>query len=190
MPFGEWIPVGRVLARAHRPLRPDPARLRARFDTTGVLQVGPARLGDLICFEVAYDELGRAAVPRRRHQAATSPARARGSLAVQTNNATYGLTGQPEQQLAMSRLRAVEHGRAVLIAVHQRHQRRSCCRTASLAQTLGEFVRATSSQTSPLRDDLTLADRVGACARAASPLPPALVLLGSWPCSATDVAGT
>ncbi|MCW2622083.1 MAG: apolipoprotein N-acyltransferase, partial [Frankiales bacterium] len=37
-------------------------------------------------------------------------------LVVQTNNATYGRTPQPRQQLAMTRLRAVEHGRAVVVA--------------------------------------------------------------------------
>ena len=37
-------------------------------------------------------------------------------LVVQTNNATYNLTGQPDQQMAISRLRAVEYGRTVLVA--------------------------------------------------------------------------
>ena len=37
-------------------------------------------------------------------------------LVVQTNNATFGYTDESEQQLAMSRLRAVEHGRSVVIA--------------------------------------------------------------------------
>ena len=37
-------------------------------------------------------------------------------LVVQTNNATYGRTGQPDQQLAITRLRAIEHGRTTLVA--------------------------------------------------------------------------
>jgi apolipoprotein N-acyltransferase len=37
-------------------------------------------------------------------------------LVVQTNNATFGYTDESEQQLALSRLRAVEHGRSVVIA--------------------------------------------------------------------------
>lgn len=69
------------------------------------MQVGPARIGDVICFEVAYDEIVRDTVNQGGRV-----------LVVQTNNATYARSGQPEQQLAMSRLRAVEHGRAVLIA--------------------------------------------------------------------------
>jgi apolipoprotein N-acyltransferase len=35
-------------------------------------------------------------------------------LVVQTNNATFGRTAETYQQLAMSKLRAVEHGRTVL----------------------------------------------------------------------------
>ena len=74
-------------------------------DQPGVLQVGPARVGDVICFEVAYDGLVRSTV--------VSGAQL---LTVQTNNATFGRTPETEQQLAMSRLRAVEHGRWVLVA--------------------------------------------------------------------------
>ena len=71
----------------------------------GNLTVGPAEVGDVICFEVAYDGLVRDVV--------TGGADV---IVVQTNNATYNGTGQPQQQMAMSRLRAVEHGRTVLVA--------------------------------------------------------------------------
>jgi apolipoprotein N-acyltransferase len=37
-------------------------------------------------------------------------------LAVPTNNATFGFTGMTYQQQAISRVRAVEHGRTVLVA--------------------------------------------------------------------------
>jgi apolipoprotein N-acyltransferase len=37
-------------------------------------------------------------------------------ITVQTNNATYGGTAQPEQQLAIERMRATETGRTVLVA--------------------------------------------------------------------------
>jgi apolipoprotein N-acyltransferase len=37
-------------------------------------------------------------------------------LVVQTNNATFGYTNETYQQQAMSRVRAVEHGREVLIS--------------------------------------------------------------------------
>jgi apolipoprotein N-acyltransferase len=63
------------------------------------------RLGDVICFEVAYDGLVRDTVVGGGRL-----------LVVQTNNATFGYSGESRQQLAMGRLRAVEHGRTVLVA--------------------------------------------------------------------------
>jgi apolipoprotein N-acyltransferase len=158
VPFGEWVP-----------LRPVLTRLISRFDMiprdfaagtrTGVLQLGPARIGDLICFEVAYDELGRAAV---RGDGVTGELAGLGAriLTVQTNNATYGWTGQPEQQMAMSRLRAVEHGRAVLIAATSGIS--AIIRPdGSVAGSLPEFTPGYIEETVPLRDSLTLADRLG-----------------------------
>jgi apolipoprotein N-acyltransferase len=77
----------------------------AAGDTPGLLQLGPVRVGDVICFEVAYDQVVQ-------DVAAGQP----GLLVVQTNNATYGRTGQPDQQLEISRMRAVQTGRTVLVA--------------------------------------------------------------------------
>jgi apolipoprotein N-acyltransferase len=71
----------------------------------GVLSIGGARVGDVICYEVVYDGLVRDVVSGGA-----------GMLVVQTNNATFGFTDESAQQLAMSRLRAVEHGRSVVIA--------------------------------------------------------------------------
>ncbi|MCU1667114.1 MAG: Apolipoprotein N-acyltransferase [Blastococcus sp.] len=71
----------------------------------GDLDIDGARIGDLICFEVVYDSLVGDVVDRGA-----------GMLVVQTNNATFGYTDESEQQLAMSRLRAVEFGRTVAVA--------------------------------------------------------------------------
>jgi apolipoprotein N-acyltransferase len=71
----------------------------------GNLTIGGARVGDLICFEVVYDGLVGDVVDGGA-----------GMLVVQTNNATFGYTDESEQQLAMSRLRAVEFGRTVAVA--------------------------------------------------------------------------
>src|SRR4051794_6067905 len=71
----------------------------------GNLDVGGAAVGDVICFEVAYDGLVSDVVDGGA-----------GMIVVQTNNATFGFTDESEQQLAMSRLRAVEFGRTVVIA--------------------------------------------------------------------------
>jgi apolipoprotein N-acyltransferase len=71
----------------------------------GVLDLNGVTIGDVICFEVAYDGLVRDVV------------RGGGELlVVQTNNASFERSGETRQQLAMARLRAVEHGRTVLVA--------------------------------------------------------------------------
>ena len=59
-----------------------------------------------ICFEVAYDDLMR--------EATLQPGKRDNILVVQTNNATFGYTAESEQQFAISRLRAIEHGRSVV----------------------------------------------------------------------------
>ncbi|MGI8648073.1 MAG: apolipoprotein N-acyltransferase [Mycobacteriales bacterium] len=71
----------------------------------GLLQLGPVRIGDVICFEVAYDQLS-ADVLRPGAQL----------FVVQTNNATFGRSAQSAQQLAMVRLRAVEYHRYAVMA--------------------------------------------------------------------------
>ena len=159
VPFGEWIPMRGLLSK-----------LITRFDrvprdfgagtSTGVLDVGPARLGDLICFEVAYNDLSRNAV---LGIGVVGPLAGQGAriLAVQTNNATYGYTGQPEQQLAMSRLRAVEHGRAVLVAATSGISA-VLSPDGTVSQSLPEFTPGYLVEKVPLRDSITVSDRLGA----------------------------
>jgi apolipoprotein N-acyltransferase len=98
VPFAEYMPL-RSVAR----LVSDRVDLvRTDFvpgDRPGVVRAGPATLGVAICFEVAYDGLVRDTV--------TGGAQL---LVVQTNNADF-TPAEATQQLAMVRLRAVEHGR-------------------------------------------------------------------------------
>jgi len=106
--FAEYIPIRSIarifskdVDRVTSDVLPgkDPARIEVPSASLGrSITVGP-----IICFEVAYDW-----VPR---QAARDGAE---FLAVQTNNATFGVTAESTQQLAMSRLRAIETGRATL----------------------------------------------------------------------------
>lgn len=102
VPFGEYVPFREVLTKFISRLD----RVPRDFEPghwAGNLTVGPARVGDVICFEVAYDGIVRDVSGSQL-------------LVVQTNNATYGHTSEPWQQVAMSRLRAVEHDRTVLVA--------------------------------------------------------------------------
>ncbi|MEH0846345.1 apolipoprotein N-acyltransferase, partial [Micromonospora sp. CPCC 205711] len=103
VPFAEYVPL-RTIARA---VSSQVDRIRADFvpgATPGVVDAGPAVLGDVICFEVAYDGLVRDTVDGGAQL-----------LVVQTNNATFDVA-EARQQLAMVRLRAVEHGRDALMA--------------------------------------------------------------------------
>ncbi|EST24575.1 hypothetical protein N566_24930, partial [Streptomycetaceae bacterium MP113-05] len=149
VPFGEYVPFRDVLSQVVTRLQRVPRDFWPG-DRTGVLQIGPARLGDVICFEIAYDEIVRDTV--------NDGARA---LVVQTNNATYGRTGQPEQQLAMSKLRAVEHGRAVVTAATSGISA-VVAPHGTVQQRTEEFTRDVLLAELPLRDDITPADRVGA----------------------------
>lgn len=104
VPFGEYIPYRSLLAPRIPALAQIPTDM-VPGHRPGVLRVGPARVGVLMCFEVAYDGLLHGLV---EHGA--------GLVVVPTNNATYTGTGQVEQQFAMSRLRAIEIGRYVVVA--------------------------------------------------------------------------
>jgi apolipoprotein N-acyltransferase len=149
VPFGEYIPFRAQLSGWIERLDQIPRDFYAG-DRPGNLDVGPASVGDVICFEIAYDGLVRDVVEGGADV-----------LVVQTNNATYNGTGQPQQQMAMSRLRAVEHGRTVLVAA-----------TSGISAVVapdGEVVarapeRAarTLVETVQLHDGRTLASRVGA----------------------------
>lgn len=104
VPFGEYIPGRELLAPLIGRLDRVPRDMRAGTEP-GVLQVGPMTAGVVICFEIAYDA--------EVHDTVSGGGQA---IVVQTNNATYGRTGQPDQQFAISRLRAIEHGRDVVVA--------------------------------------------------------------------------
>lgn len=104
VPFGEYMPMRsffRIFSDKVDLLRSEfvPGRSVGNLDIAGV------NVGDVICFEVVYDGLVRDVVNGGAQV-----------LVVQTNNATFGWTNETYQQQAMSRVRAVEHGRAVLVA--------------------------------------------------------------------------
>lgn len=106
VPFGEYIPA-RSLLGGLGALQLIPRDLLPGT-STAPLDAGRVRLGDVICYEIAYDGRVRDTVRAGANL-----------LVVQTNNATYerGLqAGQSEQQLVMARIRAIEYGQAVALA--------------------------------------------------------------------------
>ncbi|NUT06836.1 MAG: apolipoprotein N-acyltransferase [Hamadaea sp.] len=107
VPFAEYMPLRKWIEPIAKIVTDKAGLLRSDFQpgsASGVLTMGPATVGDVICFEIAYDGLVRDTV--------TDGA---GLLVVQTNNATFNVD-EARQQLAMVRLRAVEHGRESLMS--------------------------------------------------------------------------
>jgi apolipoprotein N-acyltransferase len=107
VPFAEYLPLRKWIEPIATMVTDKAGMLRSDFQAghgTSVLPMGPARIGDVICFEIAYDGLV--------HDSVTDGAQL---LVVQTNNATFNVD-EARQQMAMVRLRAVEHGRESLMA--------------------------------------------------------------------------
>ncbi|MFJ6479243.1 apolipoprotein N-acyltransferase [Streptomyces sp. NPDC091682] len=104
-PFGERIPMRSVV----RLLNSDVDRVRRDFGPgkePGVFDMAGSGVGMVTCFEAAFDDAVRSTV-RAGAQV----------IAVPSNNATFGRTQMTYQQLAMDRIRAVEHSRTVLVPV-------------------------------------------------------------------------
>ena len=99
-PFGEYIPL-RSLASA---ISPYTDRVKDFESGNGQVffSVKEAVIAPVICFELVDDEL--------LHKAAVSS----NILAVQTNSATFGMSAESAQQMEMTRVRAIEHGRNIV----------------------------------------------------------------------------
>ncbi|MGW5721468.1 apolipoprotein N-acyltransferase [Amycolatopsis sp. NPDC003865] len=146
VPFAEYVP-WRPIARWFTPFA-DTGDLRPGTQP-GALDIAGTRLGVAICYEVAYDAILRESV-RTGAQL----------LVVPTNNAWYGRGEMTYQQLAMSRLRAVEHGRAVLVAATSGVS--AIIRPdGSVSASLGMFTAGSLTAQLPLRTTTTVADRLG-----------------------------
>lgn len=108
VPFGEWIPWRSVLLPL-LPVLEHVGRQSVPGTTPGVLEasIGGRRvlIGDVICFELAYD-----------HTVYDTVRNGAQLLMVQSNNATYTHTGQPYQQWQITRARAIETGRQIVVS--------------------------------------------------------------------------
>ena len=83
-------------------------------------------------------------------------------LVVQSNNATFGYTAETYQQLAMSRLRAIENGRTVVQATTTGMSAIIDPSGRVVAESGPLFRPAILERSVPIRTGLTLATRVGA----------------------------
>lgn len=153
VPFAEYIP-NRAFWRMFSTEVDLVTRDFVQGPAPGVFRVTTAsgqqiRAGLAICFEVAYDDIMRDAVQGGANV-----------LVVQTNNATFGYTAESPQQLAISRLRAMEFGRSV---VHVSTVGQSALITpdGTAHQVTSLFTQAVVRGALPLRDATTLATRLG-----------------------------
>jgi apolipoprotein N-acyltransferase len=154
VPFAEYLPYRAELQRlVHRfqTLMPNDFVKGTRpgvmpYDSTTL----STTLADVICFEIAEDGIVRNAV--------TGGGKL---LVVQTNNATFGRSGETHQQLAMTQLRAVEHGRAAVVVATSGIS--ALVRPdGSIEARSGVYTPAALVARLPLRSSRTIADRVGA----------------------------
>ncbi|MFE1099107.1 apolipoprotein N-acyltransferase [Nocardiopsis alba] len=103
VPFGEYIPYRDFFTRFVSRLEQVSSDAIPGTEP-GALEIADTTLAVGICFDVAFDP------PIRESVAAGGQI-----IVVPTNNANYNFTGQSDQQLAITRLRAVEHGRPAIV---------------------------------------------------------------------------
>jgi apolipoprotein N-acyltransferase len=151
VPFGEYIPFRSIISKITsltqlQPINYTPGR------SNYVFRLGQIRLGDVICYEIGFDDLVRSDVKDGANL-----------LTMQTNDATFerdGQTGETGQQLAMARIRAVEHDRAVVVASTTGYSA-IVAPDGHLITSSGTWRQAELDAKVPLLSYTTLAGRVG-----------------------------
>lgn len=98
-PFGEYIPL-RSLARIVSPLV-DEVEDFSPGNSGKTFEIGAIKIAPVICYELIDDALLEKAAKNSN------------ILAVQTNSATFGMSAESAQQLSITRIRAIEHGRNI-----------------------------------------------------------------------------
>ncbi|MGW2474329.1 apolipoprotein N-acyltransferase [Streptomyces sp. NPDC001665] len=156
-PFGEYMPMRSFV----RLFSSDVDRVQRDFGpgkTVGVFDLAGTYTGLVTCYEAAFDDAVRDTV---EHGAQL--------IAVPSNNATFGRSEMTYQQLAMSRVRAVEHSRSVVVPVTSGVS--AIIRPdGTVAEKTKMFTPDALVDEVPLRSSLTPATRMG-------PLPEGILIL-------------
>ncbi|MGA4507474.1 apolipoprotein N-acyltransferase [Propionibacteriaceae bacterium G1746] len=156
VPFGEFIPLRDTLLPL-LPILEQVGNQAVPGNQPGVLDVPLGvgtdatrlRIGDVICFELAWDSTV--------YDTATNGAQL---LVVQSNNATYTATGQPRQQFEMTRVRAMELRREIVVSTTSSFSGYIDARGRVIDKTR-ESTSASATYTVPLRAGATPAVIVG-----------------------------
>lgn len=147
VPFGEYVPLQKILffVRAVAQIGDDFAVGQAGK----VLQVGPVRVGPLICYESIFPELAR---QQRLNRARL--------LVNQTNDAWFGYTSAPYQHMAHLMFRSVENRLASARAANTGVSG-FVLPSGKMIQTTGLFVPAVQTAQLPLVNLDTFFSRYG-----------------------------
>ncbi|WP_376765982.1 apolipoprotein N-acyltransferase [Amycolatopsis pithecellobii] len=148
VPFSEYVPA-RAIAQWVTPF------VNGFYDMTpgtapAVLDVAGTKVATPICYEIAYDYVTRGGVDQGGRL-----------IVLPTNTAWFGRGGMSYQQLAIARLRAVEHSRAVVVSATSGVSA-IVAPDGTIMQSTSEFTAASLVGRVPLRDTTTLSDRLGA----------------------------
>ena len=153
VPFGEFLPFRGLISKITSLTQLLPTDFTPGHQTV-VFDVGQIKLGDVICYEVAFDDLVRSEVTAGSNV-----------LAIQSNDATYEREGptseETGQQLAMARLRAVEFDRAIVYSSTTGYSA-IIAPNGQVIERSGLWQQAEIEARVPLLTHQTLAERVGA----------------------------
>ena len=151
VPFGEVIPYRGLISHITSLTSLQPVNMTPGHRAV-VFRVGRIRLGDVICYEIGFDNLVQSEV-----------AAGANLLSAQSNDATFevdGQTGESLQQLAMARIRAMEFDRSVVVA-STTGVSAIVAPDGSLVAHSGTWQRAVLEARVPLLTGRTLAERLG-----------------------------
>jgi apolipoprotein N-acyltransferase len=151
VPWGEYIPFRGITSRISSLTSLVPVDFTPGHATV-VFGVGAVRLGDVICYEVGFDNLVRSEVNAGANL-----------IALQSNDADFELDnqlGETEQQTAMARIRAIESDRSVVYA-STTGESSIIAPDGRLVASSGIWRQAILDARVPLVTYRTLADRAG-----------------------------
>ncbi|MBA5225689.1 apolipoprotein N-acyltransferase [Streptomyces griseoaurantiacus] len=148
-PFGEFLPLRGMIGALNETWTSMVRQDFSRGHEPGVFTMADARVGLVTCYEAAFDWTVRSTV--------TDGAQL---ISVPSNNATFDRSEMTYQQLAMSRVRAVEHSRTVTVPVTSGVSA-VIMPDGRITQKTGMFVADSLVQKVPLRSSQTPATRLG-----------------------------
>ncbi|MFI9612793.1 apolipoprotein N-acyltransferase [Streptomyces sp. NPDC052023] len=148
-PFGEYLPLRPLLDMINESWTSMVRQDFSRGGEPGVFDMDGATVGLVTCYEAAFDWAVRSEVVDGAQL-----------ISVPSNNATFDRSEMTYQQLAMSRVRAVEHSRTVAVPVTSGVSA-IILPDGTITQRTGMFVADSLVQEVPLRSSLTPATRLG-----------------------------